>query len=399
MSVLPVCLTSGALLGAVVLGTPAVGAPLAPGPADATLVVRGHGYGHGHGMSQYGAEGAARQGRSHRQILRFYYPGTRRSVVRGDVRVLITADTTSSVVVSPAAGLAVRDRGTDRTYSLPARASIRRWRLEVSPSGRTVIERLTDQWRRFRHDAGRDGVLVGDGAFKADEALTLWLPDGSTRRYRGSLRAASPSPGAATRDTVNVLSMDRYLRGVIPAEMPATWHPQAVRAQAVAARTYATWSRNQNRAGHYQICDTTSCQVYGGLDAEHPSANAAVRATVREILTYDGRAAFTQFGSSSGGWTASGGFPYLPAKQDRFDGWAGNPVHSWSTTVSTGVLERRYPALGSLRRIAVTHRSGGGDWGGRVDRMVLHGSRSNIAITGDEFRWAYGLRSNWFTLR
>jgi stage II sporulation protein D len=363
-------------------------------PVDKRVVVRGHGYGHGHGMSQYGAQGAALQGKSYREIVDFYYPGTSWATMRGKVRVLITADTTSDVVVSPAPGLTVRDLGGGATYRLPAIDGVKRWRLNVDDR-RTVVGYLTDRWRRYK--PGGKAALAGDGELFASGPVTLWTPAGS-RTYRGTLRSASPSPGSASRDTVNVVSMDQYVMGVVPYEMPASWHPEAVRAQAVAARTYATWSRNQNRSRYYQICDTTSCQVYGGVGGEDPRSNQAVRDTRRQILTYGGSPAFTQFSSSSGGWTSAGSVPYLRAKEDPYDGWSGNPVHDWSVTIDAGRLESSYPSLGTLRRILVVNRDGNGEWRGRVNSMVLDGTRNDVTISGDQFRWAFGLRSNWFTI-
>ncbi|CAN5162474.1 hypothetical protein BH18ACT9_BH18ACT9_09670 [soil metagenome] len=365
-----------------------------PVPASKRLVVRGHGYGHGHGMSQYGAYGAARKGLTHREILDFYYPGTRWGEVTGKVRVLITADTTSDVVVSPAAGLTVRDLGTATTYPLPAIAGVKRWRLNVD-DGRTVVGYLTDSWRRYA--PGGRASLAGDGQFNAAGPLTLWTPSGA-RSYRGILRAASPSSGSPDRDTVNVLSMDSYVKGVIPYEMPASWPREAVRSQAVAARTYASWSRAQAPSRYYQICDTTSCQVYGGVGGEDPRSNAAVNATARQILTYAGKAAFTQFSSSSGGWTSAGSVPYLVAKPDPYDDHDANPVHDWSMTVDAGRLERAYPAIGVLNRIRVVSRDGNGEWRGRVWSMVLDGSKADRTMSGDSFRWFFGLRSNWFTI-
>jgi stage II sporulation protein D len=364
-------------------------------PADKQLVVRGHGFGHGHGMSQYGAQGAAKQGMGYRSILEFYYPGTAWAEVKGKVRVLVTADTSSDVVVSPTGGLTVRDRGNGSTYRLPQIAGVTRWRLNVDKQHRTVVAYRTSRWHRWK--PGGQAALTGDGQFSADGLLTLWTPSGQ-RTYRGVLRAASPSTGSAVRDTVNVVSMDSYIKGVIPFEMPASWHPEAVKAQAVAARTYAAWSRAQNRRRYYQICDTTSCQVYGGAAGEDTRSNAAVDATARKILSYDGKPAFTQFASSSGGWTAAGSVPYLRAQPDPYDDHAGNPVHDWSTRVDAGRLERRYPALGTLERIRVVSRDGNGDWRGRVWTMVLEGTRGNVRISGDTFRWLYGLRSSWFTL-
>ena len=112
-------------------------------------------------------------------------------------------------------------------------------------------------------------TLAGDGAFHAGgDPVTLYYA-GSSRQYRGFLKAASPSAGSSDRDTVNSTKVDAYLKGVVPLEMPASWRPNAVRAQAVAARTYAAYEMQHPRAGHYQICDTASCQVYGGYTAEH----------------------------------------------------------------------------------------------------------------------------------
>jgi len=365
-------------------------------PASGTLVVDGRGYGHGHGMSQHGAQGAALQGLGYREIVGFYYPGTELGSMKGKVRVLITGDTTDDVVVSPARNLRVRDLGSRSTHALPARPAIKRWRLHVV-NGRTVVQRLTDRWRPFR--PGGKKFLAGDGEFLANRPLTLWTPSG-TKRYRGILRAASPNPGSPARDTVNIVPMNGYIKGVIPAEMPASWHPEAVKSQAIAARTYATWSRNQNMNRYYQICDTTACQVYGGLDSEDPRSNQSVASTGREILRYDGAPAFTQFSASSGGWTSasSGGAPYLPAQEDPYDGWHGNAVHTWTKEVKAGVIEKRYPKVGRLVRIRVTKRDGNGEWQGRVDEMVLEGTKGDVRITGDSFRWTAGLRSRWFTI-
>ena len=78
----------------------------------------------------------------------------------------------------------------------------------------------------------------------------------------------------------------------------------------------------------YQICDTTSCQVYGGFSAEYASTNTAIDATGCQVrLDAAGQPAFTQFSSSNGGWTAAGSQPYLVAQEDPYDGWSGNPQH------------------------------------------------------------------------
>jgi SpoIID/LytB domain protein len=372
----------------------------AAAPADAvtvgrTVVLDGHGFGHGHGMSQYGAKGAAKQGLTYRKILGFYYPGTSWSTVSGPVRVLITADTTTDLVVGVAPGLRLRDLGAHTTYTLPTPKGATKWRITVGAGNKSVVSYYASGWKTWK--PGGKATLVGDGQFRASTPLTLYTPSG-TRHYRGALRSASPSAGSAARDTVNVVSMDKYVQGVIPSEMPASWEPEAVKAQAVAARTYATWSRAQYPSRYYQICDTSSCQVYGGESAEDSRSNAAVAATAKQVLTYGGKPAFTQFSSSSGGWTSAGSVPYLTARSDPYDGFSGNPVHDWSTSLSALSIEKAYPSLGTLEGIRITRRDGNGEWGGRVWTMVLDGSRNDVTVSGDSFRSRFGLRSSWFTV-
>lgn len=392
--------TAAALVAVPLLATPAHAgtAERFRVPADGTFTVLGHGYGHGHGMSQYGAQGAARKGLSASRILGFYYPGTTMATKVQSIRVLITADSTRDTNVLAEPGLTLRDLGSRRTYTLPDIDGVRRWRLNVDRHGETVVGYRTGRWHRYRPDGLAH--LAGDGQFRAaDGNLTLVLPGGTaTATYRGALRGASPSTGSPDRDTVNVVSVEQYLRGVVAAEMPPSWEPAALQAQAVAARTYALFEKADHRSRYYQICDTGACQVYRGTAAEYPSTDDAVRATRGQYLSYAGRPAFTQFGSSSGGWTTAGGRPYLPAQADPYDGWSGNPVHSWSRQVDERVLEHRYPGIGDLRTIRITARDGNGDFGGRVQSLVLVGSKGRQSLSGTAFQSLYGLRSTWFDL-
>jgi len=356
-------------------------------PSRATITVTGHGYGHGHGMSQYGAEGAARQGMPFQQIIDFYYAGTTWAGATGQVSVLVSADTTDDLEVKARKGLALRDLSSRERVTLPEKP--RRFRLITNTRGTTKLQALTDRWRTSRR-------LGGEGEFVAKGPITLVTPSG-TVSYRGRLRAAAPRPGSPARDTVNIVSLEKYLRGVVPREIPASWSAEAVRAQAVAARTYAAYERAHPRAAHYQICDTTSCQVYGGTADEHPDATDAIKATRGQILMDAGAPAFSQFSASSGGWTAAGSVPYLAAKEDPYDGWTGNPVHTWTQVLTDSAIEGKYPSLGELQRILVDERDGNGDWGGRVRSLTLVGSGRSVTVSGDTLRAVLGLRSTWFT--
>ena len=356
----------------------------------ATVTIAGRGYGHGHGMSQYGAEGAARQGLGYRDIAQFYYPGTTWGTSAGTVSVQIGADTTPrSLVVRARPGLTLRDSAAPGRVALPDNGATQ-WRVVLLARGGSRVDYRATTWRTWQ-------TLRGTGEFFAGGAPIRLVTSSGDHAYRGRLRTALTRSGAPA--TVNVLSLENYLRGVVPLEIPALWSPAAVQAQAVAARTYAAYERAHPRSSAYQLCDTWSCQVYGGYDAEHPAATKAIVATRGQVLTSGGAPAFTQFGSSSGGWTAAGGPSYLAAREDPYDGWAGNPVHSWTTTVDDRRLERAWPRIGDLTGIAVTQRDGNGVWGGRVGSLTLTGTQGRVTVSGDAFRSALGLRSTWFTFR
>ncbi len=355
-------------------------------PDKATIRIHGHGYGHGHGMSQHGAQGAALQGLTHQQIAEFYYPGTTWGTAKGKVSVLISADTSKDVHVVATARLRLRVLASGTVLELgAARPKASRWRITPLSGGRSQVSYRTSSWKVFRTFAGDAEV------YTAGAPTTLVLPGGEKVAYRGKLRSVK-------KDTVNVLPLDRYLQGVVPQEMPPLWEPEAVQAQSVAARTYAAYERAHPIAAHYQICDTTSCQVYGGVGAEHPAATAAVRATRGEVLLYDGAPAFTQFSASSGGWTSAGSAPYLVAIQDPYDGWSGNPHSSWQTVVSDGTVEKAFPGVGNLTRIRFAGRDGNGEWGGRVDSVTVTGTAGSTTVSGEDFRFLLGLRSEWVNL-
>jgi stage II sporulation protein D len=357
-------------------------------PGSSAITITGHGFGHGRGLSQYGALGAAQQGLTWQQIDEFYYPGTTWGEVRGKVRVLITADTGRDVQVVAERGLKVTSLARRRTWRVPSLPA-RKWRL-VARGDRTAVQRTRGggwrTWKTFR----------GEAEFRAaDGRLTLVVSSGR-RDYRGTLQSVASRPGEK-RQTVNRLGMEAYLRGVVPQEVPALWEPAAVSAQSVAARTYAAFERSHPSAAHYDLCDTSQCQVYGGADVEHPAATTAIEATARQGLFHDGRPAFTQFSASNGGYSSAGSMPYLVAQPDPYDGLA-NPTYStWSTTIDDTQVEKHWPGMGDLTGIEVVARDGNGDWGGRVTEMAFVFTGGRATLDGDTARSYFGLHSDWFT--
>ncbi|WP_203336885.1 SpoIID/LytB domain-containing protein [Nocardioides limicola] len=348
--------------------------------SSTSVTLTGKGFGHGRGMSQYGAEGAARAGHSHQEILDFYYAGTEIGRAGGRIRVLLTAATHKNLVVRARSHLRVRDLAAG-VHRLPDNGA-GRWRLVPLANGRTRVDfRRGGSWHRWKR-------LSGGGQFTAGGRPIMLRTPAGMRPYRGVLRSSSGQ-------TINVLGLQAYLRGVVPREMPASWSQAALRAQTVAARTYAANAMRHPR-GNHDICDTTACQVYGGFSAHHPSTNAAVRATKGEIRVHNGAPAFTQYSSSNGGHAAPGTVPYQVGKADSFDGVAINPNHDWTVSIARPAVRAAWPGLGRPQRIIVTRRDGEGQWGGRVVEVRLVGDQGSRTVTGHDFRMVLGLRSTYF---
>ena len=358
--------------------------------APMPITVDGQGFGHGIGMSQWGAYARAQApyNQTWQQILGFYYPGTGLGRANGKIRVLLTGDTSTDVKVRPRSGLTVQSLGNGRTWRLPAKVGGRKvsqWR--ITPDGRrSQISAHTNRWHGWRHARGEAQFAAGGAA------ITLLTPNGA-HAYRGVLRSAVPGTGKG-RDTVNVVPLEAYVKGVVPSEVPALWPDDAVAAQAVAARTYAVRERADSGSRYYDLCDTAHCQVYSGVGGEHSGANDDVRRTKGRVVTYGGQPAFTQFSASNGGYTVAGSEPYLVAQEDPADNYP-----SWSTTVDAAKLAELFPKRGDVQSVQVLSRDGRGAFGGRVvDLQVTFSAGDPGTLTGDRFRIFYGLRSTLFTL-
>ncbi|MCM0621308.1 SpoIID/LytB domain-containing protein [Nocardioides bruguierae] len=373
-------------------GVPAgVAAGRGDGRATVKLRLQGRGYGHGRGLSQWGAQGAAVQGESWRSIVRFYYPRTKLGSIGGKVSVWISGDSDRNTVVRTVRGLTARSLSSGRTIALTGkRPNAVAWRLRWAKGGSTeVAYRLRGgQWTRLR-------LLPGEVELSARKPIPLVTPGGTTR-YRGTLRSTAENEGGRRRVTVNVLPLEKYLRGVVPSEVYTSWDADAIRAQAVAARTYAAFERSEPLSRAYQICDTTQCQVYGGADAEHPATDAAIKATGKVAVVRGGEPIFAQFSASNGGWTQGSSLPYQVDQRDPWDRWSGNPYNSWEVSFTGPELRSAFPGIGAIKRVKILARDGNGAWGGRVTSVRVVGGTGSRTMTGDDFRYLLGMRSTWF---
>ncbi len=260
--------------------------------------------------------------------------------------------------------------------------------------------------------SGLGTSATGPLEFGGAAVLRLVYNATTSRDYEGTKAGVRTSAGSTSLATVNTLTMERYLNGVVPREMPASWPGVALQVQAVAARTYAANQRAAAPAGAaWDTCDTTACQVYGGrrlyqdgtvTDLQPASSTAAVSATANQIRTYNAQPIFSQFSSSNGGWTAADpNYPYLVAKPDPYDA-VDNPRATWTASFTATKVQGCCPAVGSLDSITVLSRDGHGDWGGRllVVRLDGHdstGHATSVTTTGAGLRLCASLSSTYFT--
>ena len=439
-------------------------APTTTAAPKRTLIITGRGFGHGRGLGQWGAYGyATTRGWTNRQILDHYYGGTvpgglsptsalgvRISSldakplavfqpkgrlylrVEGDPGLIVppafavgaaSAEPTGVVppsdpVVGAAVTVAIGGQPTavttttsigtgsvvDPPLTAGAGAAVRvrlargAWEVSDAPS-------CAGPWT-VRTALGSRTVTITTGpadtsANADDQTNMLQVCEGSQRRvYRGDMLAITD--GKVQR-SVNLVGMEAYLRGVVPREISASWGDrgiEAVKAQAVAARSYAA---AEKRSGFSNTCDTISCQVYGGrgivtakgfTSLEDPRTDRAIAETAGEIRVNPttGTAIRTEFSASTGGHTAGGEFPAVIDEGDAVDP---NPNRSWERRLPSGSV-RKSTKLGSLIDVKVTARDGIGPDGGRANTVALVYERGSVSISGAEFMRSFALKSSYF---
>jgi stage II sporulation protein D len=367
-------------MGRLTLATALLLALLAAHAASAdAYTIEGHAYGHGVGMSQWGAYGFAKHGRSYDQILGHYYRGTDIKTIAGHhVRVLL--ETGQALVAFAGASSAADTRlKSARTY----RARLR--------DGKIVLRRDGKEVGTFSAPLR---VLPANNSLRIGGTALNGVTDGA---YRGALELVPSGGGGLT--AINDLSLDGYVRGVVPGEVPATWPGEALKAQAIAARSYAL-TTDAGGALFDQYPDTRS-QVYKGLDGEQSRTNAAVKATAGQVVSHRGKTAVTYFFSSSGGRTenvenvfyASSPVPYLRSVKDPYDGFA--PRHRWTIDYPLAEVRSRLHGLvkGGFRGIRVVER-------GVSQRIVsadVVGTGGSTRISGATLKLRLGLYDTWAT--
>jgi stage II sporulation protein D len=215
------------------------------------------------------------------------------------------------------------------------------------------------------------------------------------RYYRGRVLVVPTSSGLTA---VNYVDLEEYLYSVVGSEMPVNWHLEALKAQAVAARTYALYQRQTSGNTVFDVGNTTRWQAYGGAEKEASSTIAAVQATRGQVLTYNGQVINAVYHSSSGGHTENSEdvwvspLPYLRGVPD-FDQAA--PVFQWTETFTAEQMRQRITGIGNILRFELVQASPNQ----RLRRVRVVGDSGSKELTGDQMRQALNLRSTLFTVQ
>lgn len=236
-------------------------------------------------------------------------------------------------------------------------------------------------------------------------------------RFRGALKVKKEGDELLA---VNKVDLESYLRGVLPREMPSSWGNyggmEALKAQAVAARTYALYNQSLKRHSVYHVCDTEHCQVYGGADGEADNTDRAVSQTRGEVLTYNNRVIAPFYHATNAGYTEcpanvwGTSLPYLKSKPDPYDD-PRNPLGldsmirhnhaTWEAHLPVSAVGKYleasgYRSPGSVHNIRIVSTFPSG----RIDELRVEGSgRSSVSLFKEKARTVFGLRSQLYSIK
>ncbi|MDX2098600.1 MAG: SpoIID/LytB domain-containing protein [Leptolyngbyaceae cyanobacterium bins.59] len=288
-----------------------------------------------------------------------------------ELRVAITQET-PKVEVGSSTPAVVRDRAGRVLGQLPPSSA-------VDAQGKAGSVTLLNRWR-------------GQQLWVEPQAGGLvWIGD---RWYRGRVLLMADRKGMTA---VNYVDLEQYLSSVLGGEMNGNWPQEALKAQAVAARSYALYQRQRSLRNPFDVGTTTTWQVYKGVEKESVGTQSAVAATTGQVLTHQGKIIEAVFHSSSGGatensenvWTRP--VPYLQGVPD-FD--QGTPNFEWVRTFTAEEMRRRIPGVGNVISLIPQRRG----VSGRIVTMKVVGDAGSRVLSGSTLRNALDLKSTLFTI-
>jgi len=371
------------LIGLALLVAAWAAVPAAHAATQTAFTLEGRGWGHGIGMSQYGAYGYAKYGhKAYDFIIKHYYTGVTLGKVGNPlIRVQLRRALSSASVTDAAKYSATW--GSKTVTIAGGTTAVVSW-----SNGSYHLKAGSRSWS--------PGSPITFVAGSAKLKLLTANANGYVGRYRGKLRMLHLTDGLMV---VNTLPLERYLFGVVPRESPSSWPAEALKAQAVAARSYAY--RAIGSSGPFDVYCTTASQMYGGADGEASSSNQAVTATKGIVPKYGGAPITAYFFSTSGGhtenienvWTSASPVAYLKGVSDPYD--YASPYHAWpdnpSRPTPTGLKSALGFTKGLLRGVYIVKRG----TSPRVVKALLIGSTGTATTDGASIRADLGLRDTW----
>ncbi|RYZ24877.1 MAG: SpoIID/LytB domain-containing protein, partial [Chitinophagaceae bacterium] len=250
------------------------------------------------------------------------------------------------------------------------------------------------------HENGKP-IGIYKGKITLDDNLSPVAING--KKFRGELEILINPKNPSALHVVNEVMLEDYLKSVVPSESPASWPLESLKAQAVAARTYAVgnWKRRDDLG--FDLMSTVSDQMYTGIEAERDSSSQAVKETTGEVMISNGKPINALFFSCSGGYTDSAQevwntdeYPYIQPVKD-FDQNA--PKHKWEKTFTNQDIQKGLVQLGhdigeikEIKGIEFTPQN-------RVKKVELTGSKGKVVVDSNKFRFAIGLASTLWTVK
>lgn len=223
------------------------------------------------------------------------------------------------------------------------------------------------------------------------------------KKYFGGVRLDKKNNSLTV---INLAPVEEYLRGVVPEEMPLPAQAEALKAQAVAARSFALKNRNRHSADGYDLCAKIHCQVYGGADSARSESDKAITETRGVVLEYGGKIVDANFHADSGGWTESvaevwgTAAPYLQAVED-----AEKHTRHWTKEFTAADFASKLGSdFGNLKKVKLSKLKVGKaakdrSRSGRVKTAQLVGTKKTVQLTGTELRSKFALPSTLFSMK
>jgi stage II sporulation protein D len=306
-------------------------------------------------------------------------------------------------------------------------------------SGASMTAEADHEFRVSDADSCLQVSISGSEPKSFDGAVRISSQDNQPFEIRSAAKSKTYTgileiiPGTSLT-VVNELPLEEYVRGVLPVEVPASFHPEAQKALAVAIRTYALKSMDRHKSSGFNLCDGVHCQGFAGASRKADWIDKIVEATRGQIAVYNGEPIYAAYSSDCGGATQSGEdagiggkpIPYLrsvvdsPAEQPSAassqqlagdktpsplegegrgegegDYCSGSPNHTWSRTLTADDLQRHFGArVGKVQSIEFAEH----DSSGRVKTALVKGDQGECRLSGNQLRDMLGLKSTRMTL-